>query len=145
MPGPTGYTFSITPDGGSAANFTQVVSGTGVFALDCVVGPTLRELLRFHARGVAGNVVVRDEAIGKVIRLRGLVVNSLASAWTTVQGYFESWRLYPCTIVDPGSVSYTKMNLVSADIVRLGADGSAEASGGVEIEIEMSFTKDSDF
>ena len=140
-----GYAFTITPDGGSAQVFAQVVSGSGTFALDCQVGPPIREILRFHPKGVKGNITIRDEASGQVFVCKGLLVGVLATVWAQMRDLFLAWRASPVTLIDVGGLTWTKLNLISSKMVRLEADGTSDVGGNVEIEIEMSFTKDAAF
>lgn len=139
------YSYTITPDGSSAYTFAQVVPGPGIFALnDMTIGPPARELLRFHPRGVKGNVIVRDEVTGRLITCRALFSGVFTATWQVIQNMFTAFRAYPCTIADVGGMSWTKCNLLEAKIVSTKGDGTDE-NGNAEFTVEMTFTKDQDF
>ena len=145
MPNATSlYQFSVQADGGSASNFVHVAPGQGCYALECRVGPPLRDVYRFHPVGVQGSVTIRDEVRGRIIYLKILLVDTLALAWAYAHLCFDDWRASPVTITDIGGKTWTKCNMVEGKILDISADGISD-KGYVELVFEASFTKDQDF
>lgn len=140
----TEMTFKVQPDAGSETTFAHITGGKGYFAVDYLEGAVKRDILRFHPRGVSGNITVRDQPSGRPIILRCMIVDDLGIALALFVALTDGWRGAPCTVTSPAGTRYTKCNLVDARILSTHADGST-TPGNVELEFEASFTKDSDF
>jgi len=145
MPPTVNLTYTITSAAGAAAVFARVAPGAGMYALDFAMGPLKQDLFRFHPRGVAGNITVRDRPSGLPITCHGMLCGVLGTVWASLQGYFAVWRADPVSITDPSGAVFTKCNLLDARVLSLSADGSGDTVGQVELAFEASFTKDSDF
>lgn len=145
MPPTVNLTYTITSAAGAAAVFARVASGSGMYALDFSMGPPKQDLFRFHPRGVAGNITVRDQPSGLAVTCHGMLCGVLGTVWANLQAYFSVWRANPVSITDPGGAVITKCNLLDARILSLTADGTSEGGGQVELAFEASFTKDSDY